>query len=105
MEFRSSLSYPTYEDWLRSDLRKKFVTWFADLTTLQNARVFLLNTNSVPSVRDLSGYFQFVRTVFYRIRHGETALIQTDVDQFKGWGFKGRVLSSLALLQGMVVEA
>jgi hypothetical protein len=105
MKYRSSLSYPTREDWLKSDLRKKFVTWFADLTTLQNARVFLLNNNKVSHPTELPGYFQFVRDVFYFILRngyaGAVPLIESDRDLFKGRGFSGDVLRSLALLQGI----
>lgn len=90
---------------MKSDLRKKFVIWFVDLTTLQNARVFLINSNKVSTVRDLPGYYQFVRNVFYHIRRGETNLIQSDVEVWKGWGFSGNVLRGLARLQGVRVEA
>lgn len=109
MRYRSSLAYPTREDWLKSDLRKKFVVWFDDLTTLQNARLYLLRNGNVSTVRDLPGYFQFVRNTFYHIRNsgfaGAVPLIQADVVQWKQFGFSGEVLSSLALLQGVVVEA
>ena len=109
MHYRSSLAYPTREDWLKSDLRKKFVTWFDDLTTLQNARVFLINSNMVDGPRQLPGYFQFVRNCFYHIRRagyaGAVPLIESDRDLFKSWGFSGFVLAGLARLQGVRVEA
>jgi len=75
---------------------------------IQEARVYLINTNSVSSWLPLTGYYDFVKRVFFHLRDGGYAnavpLIQADVIQFEQWGFNGNVLRALARLQGVVVE-
>ena len=70
---------------------------------VQNARVFLINSNLVGSPRDLPGYYDFVKRVFFHIKnHGHAnavPLIEADVAQFKQWGFSGNILRDLARLQ------
>jgi hypothetical protein len=73
-----------------------------------NSKNFLIKTNAVASVALLPGYYDFVKRVFFHIRDSgyQTAagLIQAEADQFKSWGYSGRVLRNLALLQGIVIQ-
>jgi hypothetical protein len=77
--------------------------------TIQLARVFLINSNLMGSLVQLPGYLDFAKRCFFHIKnHGYRAaipLVQADVEQFKQWGFTASMLQSLALLQGVVVEA
>jgi hypothetical protein len=75
---------------------------------LLNAKNFLIKRNAVGSVALLTGYYEFVRRVFFHIRDvgyaNAAPLIQADIVQWKSWGFSERVLQSLALLQGVVIK-
>jgi hypothetical protein len=76
---------------------------------LLNAKNFLIKRNAVGSVALLTGYYDFAKRVFFHVRDSgyeeAVPLIQSDVELFKSWGFSGRVLRSLALLQGIVIQA
>ena len=91
-----------------TDPQSGFWTLLQWKLAIQEARVYLINSNSVSQVIPLPGYYDFVKRVFFHIRDqeytGAGPLIQADVDQFKSWGFSGELLAGLALLQGIRIE-
>jgi hypothetical protein len=109
MEFRSTPQYPTYHDWVRSPVYSRLWTLMFWKLVIQNARVYLINSNLVTGPRDLPGYYDFAKRVYFHIRNsgyaGAVPLVESERDLFKGWGFSGVVLRGLALLQGVRVEA
>jgi hypothetical protein len=74
---------------------------------IQEARVFLINQNLVTTWLPLTGYYDFVKRVFWNIRNNghEAAipLVWADLALFVSWGFSADILKSLAKLQGLVL--
>lgn len=70
---------------------------------------YLVNNNLVGSPTLLPGYLDFVKRCYFHVRDigrdAAIALVQSDVELFKSWNFRGDILQGLALLQGVRIQS